>query len=309
MLRTPSTKPTVTLLLAALALSWAAGLVPSAAAQLKPRLKKVRANGVELSYVDQGKGTPVVFVHGGLVDYRRWLDQMGPFAAKYRVIAYSRRYNFPNKNPRVDPAYSAAVDAEDLAALIKKLKLGRVYVIGESYGAYAAMILAVRHPEVVRSLVLAEAPMLTWLNASPEGKVEFEQFQERLWQPVGRAFAAGDNAQALAVITAFFFDGAKVETVPPEIRAMVEQNFPEWQALTKSSDAFPTLRPEEVAAIRVPVLLMQGEKSLPLHRILDAQYAALLPNYKIAIVPNATHEMWDEQPAACREKSMEFLPR
>jgi hypothetical protein len=48
-------------------------------------LKKIRANGVELHYIDQGKGVPVVFVHGGLVDYRRWFDQVEPFAKKYRI--------------------------------------------------------------------------------------------------------------------------------------------------------------------------------------------------------------------------------
>ena len=272
-------------------------------------LKKIRANGVELHYIDQGKGVPVVFVHGGLVDYRRWFDQVEPFAKKYRVIAYSRRYNFPNKNARLDPAYSAAVDAEDLAAFIKKLKLGPVHVIGESYGALAALFLAVRHPDLVRSLVLAEAPMLGWLNASPEGKVEFDQFQERLWQPVGRAFERGDNHKVLSVVAAYFLGGAKVDDIPPDLRQVVEANLREWQALSKSADAFPSLRREEVAVIRVPTLLLEGANTLPLHRLLDAQSAALLPNHRKVIIENATHEMWDEQPAVCREATLAFLAR
>jgi non-heme chloroperoxidase len=270
-------------------------------------LKQTRVNGVELHYQDEGDGVPVVFVHGGLVDYRRWADQVKPFSQHYRVITYSRRYNFPNQNSPIDPAYSAAVDAEDLAALIEKLQLDRVHVVGESYGAYVAMILAVRHPELVRSLVLAEAPMLTWLDATPEGKAAFDDFQQRLWQPVGQAFRNGDSGRALKLILQFFFKGATVDAIPTEVRTQIEANLREWQALTASRDPFPSLRRGEVAGIRAPVLLMEGEHTLTLHKLLDVQYAALLPHYVRVTIPNATHEMWDEQPAVCREATFQFL--
>ena len=91
-----------------------------AAPQTKRRLKKVRVNGVELHYLEKGKGIPVIFVHGGLDDYRMWEAQMEPFAQSYRVIAYSRRYNFPNRNPYIRPDHSAIIEADDLAALIKE---------------------------------------------------------------------------------------------------------------------------------------------------------------------------------------------
>jgi pimeloyl-ACP methyl ester carboxylesterase len=272
-------------------------------------LKKIQVNGVELHYLDQGSGVPVVFIHGGLVDYRRWTLQVEPFARHYRVITYSRRYNFPNQNPRIDPAYSAAIDAEDLAALIKGLRLGQVNVVGESHGAYTALYLAVRHPELVNKLVLAEAPMLRWLNSSPEGKAAFDEYQDRLWHPVGQAFSRGDSAAAMKVIAAFFLDGATVASMPPDLRALVEANLREWQALSTSSDAFPSLRRDEVAGIRAPTLLMGGAQTLTLHKLLDAQYAALLPHSTRVVIPNATHEMWDEQPALCREKTLEFLAR
>ena len=124
-----------------------------------PQLKKVSvADGVELHYVERGKGVPVVFVHGGLVDYTAWENQLAPFAESYRAIAYSCRYNYPNTN-KLQPKYSAVVEAEDLAALIKKLDLGKVHVVGLSYGAYTALFLAVKHPDLVRSLVLAEPPV------------------------------------------------------------------------------------------------------------------------------------------------------
>src|SRR6187455_2965558 len=97
-------------------------------------MKKVRVNGAELHYVEQGNGVAVVFVHGGLEDYRAWQPQMKAFSKRYHTVAYSRRYNYPNNRvvPRED--YSAIVDADDLATLIKKLNLGPAHIVGVSYG-------------------------------------------------------------------------------------------------------------------------------------------------------------------------------
>ena len=214
---------------------------------------------------------------------------------------------FPNKNQRIDPAYSAAVDADDLAALITKLGLGPAHIVGESYGAYAGLFLAVRHPELVRSLVLAEAPMMRWLNATPEGKGFYDEFQDHLWQPVGRAFRENKPQEAMRIAVKYFLAGATLEEIPAESRALIEANLSEWQALSTSTDAFPSLRREEVAGVRAPTLLMGGEATLPLQKLLDAQYAALLPNCQRVVIEHATHEMWDEQPVACREKTLQFL--
>ncbi len=128
-----------------------AAQLPSAA-HLKDDSLAIRrvvvSGGIELHYVERGTGVPVVFVHGSLSDGGYWNDQLGPFVASgYRAIAYSRRFNPPNTNiPQ--PGYSAATDADDLAALIEKLQLGKVHVIGHSYGALTALFLAVKHPSL-----------------------------------------------------------------------------------------------------------------------------------------------------------------
>lgn len=55
--------------------------------------------GIRLHYVQEGSGPTIVFVHGSLSDYSYWSDQLPQFATHYHVIAYSRRYNYPNDNP------------------------------------------------------------------------------------------------------------------------------------------------------------------------------------------------------------------
>ncbi len=84
----------------------------------------MRGPEVTLHYVTLGHGEPVVMVHGGLEDYRAWTAQLPLLAMHYRAIAYSRRYNFPNRNvTRPAEVYSAQVDADDLAMLNDKLHL------------------------------------------------------------------------------------------------------------------------------------------------------------------------------------------
>lgn len=73
-------------------------------APLQP--KTIRVNDVELAYVEQGAGEPVVFVHGGLNDYRAWGAQLDPFGERYRAVAYSRRHHWPNAGAETAAAYA-----------------------------------------------------------------------------------------------------------------------------------------------------------------------------------------------------------
>ena len=141
---------------------WAALFVRDATAQTS--LKTVRVNGADLHYVEQGTGPAVIFVHGGLDDYRACQPQIQAFSERYHTVAYSRRYNYTNARvaPRSD--YSAMVDADDLAALIKKLRLGPARIVGVSYGAYVAPISCCEASGVGAFLVLSEPPLMRWLS-------------------------------------------------------------------------------------------------------------------------------------------------
>ncbi len=132
--------------------------VPAAGQGDRPT--KVRVGGVELHYVERGRGESLILLHGGQGDYRSWGPQVEEFSRSYRVISYSRRYNYPNDNPLTASYRSAYTDADDLAAFIRHLKFGRVHLVGTSAGALAALALAIRHPEMVRSSVLLPAPLL-----------------------------------------------------------------------------------------------------------------------------------------------------
>jgi pimeloyl-ACP methyl ester carboxylesterase len=269
-------------------------------------LRTARVNGVELHYVERGAGEPVVFLHGALMDYREWL----PVAERldgYRAIAYSRRYNHPNDNPLAATDHSALVEAEDLAALIRELGAAPTHVVGLSYGGFTALALALRHPELVRSLVLVEPALIGWLPDLPGGAPLYEEFYTGTWQGAGHAFERGDTAQALRVTLDFFAGPGVADRLPAEFRALLLSNIREWEALTTSTDPFPLLTPEQVRRLEVPVLVLSGGRSYPMLQAIDAELERLLPAGSRVVVPDATHDLCTEQPDTCAAAIREFL--
>ena len=252
---------------------------PQASAGREPLLM-MRVNGVELSYLDRGKGVPVVLVHGGLEDYRAWAPHVEALARRHRTIAYSRRFNYPNRNTVEGRAYSAAVDAADLAAVIRKLNLAPAHVVGVSYGAYGALLLAAKHPNLVRSLVLAEPPLVRWLPKLDGGKPLFDEFMAKVWEPGAQGFEGKDG-----------------------------QDAPEWRALAASKDPFPDLSRGSVKDMKTPVLLLSGQRSLPMHALIDEELERLLPRAERIILPNATHEIWNEYPEQSRAAALAFFAK
>jgi pimeloyl-ACP methyl ester carboxylesterase len=278
--------------------------------------KTVRLGGVELHYVERGTGVAVVLVHGGLEDYRSWQPEMEGFSQRYRTIAYSRRHNYPNRAVEAGSDYSALVDAEDLAALITTLELGPAHVVGLSHGAYTAMLLAIRHPTLVRSLVLCEAPILRWLPELEGGKALFTEFMSKAWEPTVRGFRESDEAGVTAAIGGFSalgYFGADVKVtfadLPQEVQKVLLENAPEWRALTASKDAFPYVAPSAVKGIEKPVLLLSGARSLALHGLIDRQLEKVLPRSEHVVIPDATHQMWSEHPEECQNATLVFLAR
>jgi pimeloyl-ACP methyl ester carboxylesterase len=62
-------------------------------------MPEVRVNGVDLAYIDDGVGTPVVFVHGAWMDLRYWEPQRERVAAHHRFVAYTLRYHGTPRGP------------------------------------------------------------------------------------------------------------------------------------------------------------------------------------------------------------------
>ena len=271
-------------------------------------------HGITLHYVDEGSGVPVIFVHGSLSDGGYWADQIGPFAKHYRAIAYSRRYNYPNMNP-ARPGYSAMVDAEDLAAFIHALHLGKVVVIGHSYGAFAALFLAARHPELVRALVLAEPPAISLLQHLPgaqakTGQAMYQDIQRRMVVPMQQAYHRGDRDAGIAAFIDYVFNDPHAwDRMSESARKDMLRDAHEWDVMMTTGIFFPDIEPAAIRRITAPVLLLSGAKSYPFLGLITEEMARLLPNRETIVLPDAGHQMWYQAPDVCRKDVEAFLAR
>ena len=268
---------------------------------------KVIVNGVELHYVEQGQGEPLIFLHGGSGDYRAWEPQLKVFSPNYRAISYSRRYSYPNQNSVLAKNHSAYVEADDLAALIHKLKLGSVHLVGASYGAFTALALALKRPELVRTLVLAEPPVHQSIRDTPNGEAVYQEFMANVWKPAAEAFKAGDDEAAMKILANGISGTGAFDNFTPERRAAVMQNARSFKALTLSSEPFPNLSKAEIRRLRIPTLIITGENTTKIHRLVTEELARLLPNAESAMISKAGHSSNRDNPSAFNEVLSGFL--
>lgn len=272
-----------------------------------PTVQTAVINGVRLAYTEAGAGEPVVFIHGGLMDYREWQPTIRYLPAGYRSIAYSRRYNYPNDNPLL-PDHSALVEADDVAALISHLKLKSAHIVGVSYGGLTALHLASNYPNLVRSVTVAEPALLAWLREIPDGRDALNDFMQHMWQPAGDAFRAGESDRALRV-TVDYFAGAvgAYDQIPVDFKTALHANLKEWEALTTSRSAFAAVSRSEIQRLRVPVMILTGEKTKPIFKLITAELAQVTPDAVHIVIPGGTHDMCSEQPQACATAINQFI--
>jgi pimeloyl-ACP methyl ester carboxylesterase len=265
--------------------------------------------GAALHYVQHGSGEPVLLVHGGGTDLTYWTPHVPAFAGRYRVIAYSRRYAEPNRNAPIATDYSARTDAADLADLIAALEIGPVHVVTHSIGGVAALFCAVAHPGLFRTLTLAEPPLLPWAREHPQGKAGWDRFLAGMWRPAGDAFRRGAPEEAMRFVTDYFAGDGTFARLPARVRERVMRNARDWEAFTISDEPWPWLSAGDVAALRMPCLMLSADRTVPLHRFVDDLLARTLRHVERVRIPDATHDMWADQPGRCRDATLDFLSR
>jgi pimeloyl-ACP methyl ester carboxylesterase len=273
-----------------------------------PRNEVLSVNDIELAFVSHGTGDAVLFVHGSVSDYRSWRDQIPFFAETNRAIAYSRRYHWPNQAPREGVAYAIDEHVADLIALIETLELAPVRLVGSSYGAMTSLSAATARPDLVRSLVLGEPPILPWLAQMPSGAPLVEAFTANAFEPARAAFARGDAEGGLrSFINGVIGDGA-FDLLPHPARQMMLDNAAEMRAetMTPPEQYFPRLSPDDVRVLSMPVLLAEGGLSPAMFGLITDKLASVLPAAERIAIPAASHGMHNQNPAAYNEAVRAF---
>src|SRR5213593_960753 len=286
---------------------------PATAAAAVPTrlvLHVVRVRGTDLRFVERGTGIPVVFVHGSLGTLESWGPQIDAFATRFRVIAYSRRYHWPNAAQPDGQEYSLSLHADDLIGLIEALGLERVHLVGSSYGAYVALLATLRRPDLVRSLVLTEPPILPLVARTPWGDSLRQVFEATVLDATQRAFQRGDSLDALRR----FVDGmsgraGRFDGLPEADRAALLRTAFELRLELAADPAvyMPALSCAEAGSIRHSVLLVTGERSPRVFHVITEELARCLAAEEVVTVPGAGHDMHADNPAYYNAAVLQFL--
>jgi len=275
---------------------------------LAQNLKQVEVSGARLAYVEQGTGDPVVLVHGAVADYRIWAAQMASFAPRYRVIAYSMRYHYPNAPADATADYTAMRHAADLAELIKVLKVAPAHIVAHSYGGTVAAYLAKDHPELIRSLVLAEPGTLALIAQRPEAKALGEERGAAMGR-VQDAVKAGNNEDGVKNFLDYWLAPRGFAGLSASDRAAVLDNAGTLPAMFRAAPPTKPFSCEDAKNVKIPTLLVGGDATLRTFTLVLDELSKCLPNAEQATLAGTAHGVQFENATAFNYVVLRFLAK
>lgn len=223
-------------------------------------------DGVEIAFLDEGEGEPIVLVHGFASN--KEINWVGPgwmstlTRAGRRAIALDDRGHGASSKLYDPAAYHSALMAEDVRALLDHLGLSRADVMGYSMGARIAAYLALAHPDRVRSAVLGGLGI-------------------RLVEGVGLPDTIADGLEAPSLADV-------ADPTARLFRAFAEQTKSDLAALAAClRGSRQTLSRAEVGRIAVPVLVAVGSED-PIAGS-PQELAALIPSARAIVIPGRDH--------------------
>ena len=215
-------------------------------------------NVSRLFYELSGSGDPLMLVHGSWVDHKDWQLVVPDLTKSFKVLTYDRRGHSLSERP-LGPG-SRREDEEDLAALIAALDLAPARVAAHLFGASIALGLAARRPDLFRSLIVHEAPLMGIVADDAELWPLMKEVQDGFESVLGQ-LRAGDIAGG----TRRFVDEIALgpgmwEQLPEEIRQTLMNNAPTF--LDELQDTrWADLDLSKLSSFSSPALLTAGGQS------------------------------------------------
>ena len=265
------------------------------AAQGAPTVREntVDLPGVHLFYTDTGgTGAPVVFVHAATGSSRVWEYQRPVFSARgYRVITYDRRGFGKSTIDTAGP--QPGTGADDLRGLIDHLRVDRIHLVGTAAGGFVAWDFVLSFPERLRSVVIAN-------SIGGVQDPDYLALHQRLRPP---EFAAMPP---------------DIRELGPSYRASNPAGAERWKELERTArpggtPAAQTFRTNVTFArletIKVPTLLLTGDADLFAPPAIMRMFAARVKHAESAVIPEAGHSSYWEQPDVFNRAVLDFLAK
>ena len=253
-------------------------------------------NETKLYYEMMGTGHPLVLIHGGAVDRRMWDDQFKVFAQHYKVIRYDQRGAGKSGIPMKRFSNTA-----DLLGLLRFLKVDKTYLLGLSRGGGIAADFTLEHPDRVDGLVLTSSN----LGGMPEA----------YRQMLAASFSAARDEGVARGVEVWLEDPYQApsrdnKAARERFRGIVTENLVvNLFLLVGTKLVLPSEIPvsQRLSQIRVPTLVLSGERDHPDARANYDRAAKTIPHAQRAVVPDAAHLVNVDQPAEYNRIVLDFL--
>jgi pimeloyl-ACP methyl ester carboxylesterase len=283
--------------------------------------QEIEIRGTSLAYRERGHGEPMLLVHANISDMRSWEAIEPLLADHFRVITYSRRFSYPNRPAERDTQDAFSQHADDLIALIEKLRLGKVHLVGNSSGAFICLLAAQQRPDLVRTLSLEEPPVVSMflrklpptpgelgklLFSSPGAMLELIKFGAGVIGPATKAFQQDRDGAALELFARGVLGAGAFEKVTATRKQQMTDNTSAQRA-TMLGAGLPVFTADDAAAIETPTLLIRGADTPGFQRRINQRLASLISGAKDVCVPNASHLVHEDNPQAVAEAVCTFV--
>ena len=251
-------------------------------------------DGIRLYYEEAGQGTPSLFVHEFMGEYRSWEAQLRYFSRRYRAIAYNARGYPPSDVPPNVEDYGFEHQRAGILAMLDGLDIGKAHVVGLSMGAFATFYFGMKWPERALSLTLAGIGS----GSMPETRARFRQESE-----AAAAKLLAEGWEKSADVRGNSPTRVQLQNKDPrgfaEFIGLVRQHSAKGSALTLKG--YQALRPslgdfkEQMAKCRVPTLVISGDEDEP---CLDASLMLKrhMPSAGLVFMPQTGHACNLEEP-------------
>lgn len=281
-------------------------------------MRSLDVNGTKLACAERGAGEPVVLVHGSASDFRTWHSQLAGLSVRYRTIAYSRRYHWPNAPIPEGVDYAMEEHVADLEGLIRSQCDVPPHLVGHSYGAFVCLRLAIRAPTLVQTLTLAEPPVVPLFVSNsprpseivklvlthPRAAVAVLEFGSKGATPAAEAAQRGDMASAMRIFGHVVLGERYYRRLSPARLAQVRDNAIRAELV---GSGFPPLDDASVRGMDRPTLLVTGRDSPALFHRLVERLQELLPHAMRRDIRAASHMMHEDNAPAFNSVVLSFL--
>lgn len=246
-----------------------------------------------MAYWTSGRGEPVVLAHGAFGDLRSLMPVAGRLADEFEAFTMSLPALTAEQRP--ERPFGTDGQAADLVDLISYLERGPVHLAAWSYAAHPAMVIAARHPALVKSLFLFEPGFPTYIDDEAVAAAANEDMM-RAYAPVAEAFAAGNLNEAVRhAIDAAAMEPGYFDRQPHAYRAIHLDNGGSLPALFGQT-APTALTAADLAAITCPATIARGANTRPCYSLVTDAAARLIPGAAHVIVADAGHLLPEQDP-------------